>query len=108
MIVRISALTAIAVLVASSASGGRLEAKSVHFSTCTQAGVEHGCIIARGDDGSIYNVTGTVQGLKANAWLQGTGVVSNRASYCMQGNTIANFVPDKDQNNKACTPASAH
>jgi hypothetical protein len=108
MVVRISALIAIAVLAAGSASGGVLEPKSVHFSTCTQAGVEYGCIIAKGDDGLIYNVTGAVHGLKTNAWLQGTGVISNRASYCMQGNTIDNFVPDKDQNSRTCTPASAH
>ena len=108
MVVRISALTAFVILVTLSASGGVLEAKSVHFSTCTQAGVEHSCIIARGDDGLIYNVTGAVRGLKANEWLHGTGVVSYRASYCMQGNTIDNFVSDKDQNNRTCTPVSAH
>lgn len=68
--------------------------KTVHFAACTAAGVEHGCIVARGDDGKLYNVTGVKPGLTAGQWLQGTARVTNRASTCMQGATIADFSPD--------------
>ena len=76
--------------------------KPVHFSTCTLAGVEHDCIIAKGDDGATYNVTGALPSLKAKQWLQGTGTVSDRMSYCMQGNTIEAFVPDNQQTHHDC------
>jgi hypothetical protein len=98
---RFSIIAATAALAASS-SAGVLEPKTVHFSTCTLAGVEHGCVVAKGDDGATYNVTGAVPGLKANMWLQGNAAVTNRASYCMQGATIDDFVPDKDQKQTSC------
>ena len=71
--------------------------KTVHFATCTTAGVEHGCVVARGDDGALYNVGG-----KPDQWLQGTANVTDRVSYCMQGRTIANFTPDPVQKPAAC------
>lgn len=71
--------------------------KPVHFAVCTQAGVEHGCVVARGADGALYNVTGAVPGLKPHDWLQGTAFVSDRVSYCMQGHTITGFKPDQNQ-----------
>ena len=76
--------------------------KSVRFSTCTEAGVEPGCIVAKADDGTTYNVTGARRSLKANQWLQGTGIVSNRVSLCMQGSTIDRFLPDRKQKPTAC------
>jgi hypothetical protein len=96
---------AILALLAAPSLAGVLEVKTVHFSTCTLAGVEHGCVIAKGDDGVTYNVTGAVPGLKANQWLQGKAAVTNRASFCMQGSTIGNFVPDKDQKQVSCGEA---
>lgn len=87
---------------AAPAMAGVLEAKTVHFTTCTQAGVEYNCVVAKGDDGVTYNVTGAVPGLKPNQWLQGNGVVTDRASYCMQGATVDHFVPDQDQQKVSC------
>jgi hypothetical protein len=86
---------AVLILVGSAAFGA--PPKPVHFATCTKAGVEHGCVVARGDDGEIYNVTGAVPGLKPHDWLQGTAAVSDRVSYCMQGRTISGFKPDQNQ-----------
>jgi hypothetical protein len=76
--------------------------KSVHFAACTAAGVEHGCIVAKGEDGALYNVGGATPGLKAGQWLQGTAVVTDRASYCMQGRTISGFKPDPVQKPASC------
>jgi hypothetical protein len=76
--------------------------KPVHFSTCTKAGVEQNCVIARADDGASYNVTGAVSGLKPNQWLQGTGTVSDRMSLCMQGSPIEKFTPDRKPTPSAC------
>lgn len=88
------------VLFAGSAFAADLPAvKTVHFATCTTAGVEHGCVVARGDDGALYNVSGTA---KAGQWLQGTASTSQRISYCMQGRTIANFTPDPAQKPTRC------
>lgn len=92
-------LTSLAVLLlfGSAAFGEPPTPKPVHFATCTKAGVEHGCVVARGDDGALYNVTGALSGLKPHDWLQGSAFVSNRVSYCMQGNTITGFKPDPMQ-----------
>lgn len=89
-------------LMLQTAAADPLAPKTVHFSTCTAAGVEHGCLVARGDDGALYNVTGALPGLKANQWLQGTAFVTNRASYCMQGATISDFKPDGAQKPGTC------
>lgn len=78
------------------------DVKTVHFAACTMAGVEYGCVIAKGDDGVIYNVNNAAPYLKPNQWLQGTAFITDRASYCMQGKTIDNFVPDKDQKPVSC------
>ncbi len=101
---RLSIIGAAAVLalLAAPTLAGLLEVKTVHFSTCTLTGVEHGCILAKGDDGVTYNVTGAVRGLKPNQWLQGKAIITDRASFCMQGSTIDNFVSDKDQKQVAC------
>jgi hypothetical protein len=88
---------AVLLLVGGNAPAEPLAPKPVHFAVCTQAGVEHGCVIARGDDGALYNVTGALPGLKPHDWLQGTASVSERVSYCMQGRTIAGFQRDQNQ-----------
>lgn len=94
---------AVLVLFAASAVAADLPAaKTVHFATCTTAGVEHGCVVARGDDGALYNVSGSA---KAGQWLQGTAAVSERVSYCMQGRTIANFTQDPVQKPGSCRDA---
>ena len=67
---------------------------SVHFATCTRPGVEHGCVLAD-SGGTTYNVTAA--GVGPYKWLQGTGVVVNKVSYCMQGKIVDHFVPDKAQ-----------
>ncbi len=76
--------------------------RPVHFATCTAAGVESGCVVARGDDGALYNVTGALPGLKPGHWLQGTAKVTNRITTCMQGKTIGDFSPDVPQKPGAC------
>jgi hypothetical protein len=84
------------------AFAGTLSVRTVHFATCTQAGVEAGCIVAKGDDGKMYNVTSATRGVKLNRWLQGTGTISDRPSRCMQGSTIDNFIPDVKQKPGEC------
>lgn len=92
-------LCIIGLLAASSQAGDPPAPKTVHFATCTVAGVEHGCVVARGDDGALYNVTGTA---KPGQWLQGTARINDRVSYCMQGRTIAEFTPDAAQQHADC------
>lgn len=88
------------VALAASAQAADLPApKTVHFSTCTVAGVEHGCVVARGEDGALYNVTGIAE---PGQWLQGKANINERVSYCMQGRTIAEFTPDPVQKQIAC------
>lgn len=96
---RLVCLAAMGLLVSAAAP---LEPKTVHFAVCTAAGVEHGCVVARGDDGELYNVGGALPGLRAGQWLQGTATITNRISYCMQGRTVANFTPDPAQQVHAC------
>lgn len=91
-----TSLTAL-LLVGSAAFAEAPTLKPVHFATCTQAGVEHGCVVARSSDGTLYNVTGAVRGLKPHDWLQGTAFISDRVSYCMQGRAITGFKPDQNQ-----------
>lgn len=74
------------------------DSKTVHFAICTSAGVEPGCVVARGDDGALYNVGK----MPAGRWLQGTATVTNRLTTCMQGKTIANFTPDPKQTPQPC------
>jgi len=76
------------------------EPKKVHFAVCTAAGVEPGCVVARGDDGVLYNVGST--GVRPGQWLQGTAFVIDRMSYCMQGRTIAAFTPDPIEKPRPC------
>jgi hypothetical protein len=95
-------LLAVIVFFAGAAAADLPPAKTVHFATCTSAGVEHGCVIARGDDGQLYNVSGAVPDLKPGEWLQGSANVTDRASYCMQGRTIGNFTSDRDRNPVSC------
>ncbi len=102
---RSGVLFAATLLVMHAASADPLAPKPVHFATCTASGVEHACLVARGDDGALYNVTGALPGLKANQWLQGTAAVTNRASYCMQGATISDFKPDAAQKPGVCREA---
>jgi hypothetical protein len=90
------------VLLVVAAGADPMPSKPVHFAACAAAGVEHGCVVAKGDDGKLYNVTGAVPGLKAGQWLQGTAMMTNRASYCMQGATIDGFTPDAVQRPGMC------
>jgi hypothetical protein len=99
---RAALLAAIVVALVQASASAPLEPKKVHFAACTAAGVEHGCIVARGDDGELYNVGGALPGLKAGQWLQGTAVITDRVSYCMQGRTVANFSPDSAQQSVTC------
>ena len=80
------------------------DTKTVHFATCTFAGVEAGCIEAR-SDGVVYNVTSAHVG--PNAWLQGTGVASSNLSYCQQGAIISDFRPDPDPKPQPCATGQA-
>lgn len=85
-----------------SMAGAAVGSNRVHFSTCTQSGVEAGCVVAKADDGRTYNVTSVRPVMKAGQWLQGTGTVKNRMSLCMQGSAISNFVLDREQKPIAC------
>jgi hypothetical protein len=76
--------------------------QKVHFAACTATGVEPNCIVARGDDGVLYNVGGALPGLEARQWLQGTAAVTDRITYCMQGRTIGDFTPDQKQSPARC------
>ncbi len=87
-------------MVSTSASAIAAAAQTVHFATCTFQGVEAGCVLAR-SGGAVYNVT-AIPGVKAYQWLQGTGTVVNKATFCMQGRVIGKFVPDKSQELIGC------
>ena len=75
----------------------------VHFATCTLPGVERGCIVATSGT-TVYNVTGVKPGIAAHQWLQGTGTVTDMASFCMQGPVIKDFQPDAQQAMVGCVP----
>lgn len=72
----------------------------VHFATCAFAGVEAGCVEAT-SGGATYNVTEAHIG--PTHWIQGTGTVSSKMSFCQQGPVIVDFVPDKTQTPQACS-----
>jgi len=73
----------------------------VHFATCTLPGVEHGCVMAH-SGGALFNVTGAKPGIRPYQWLQGTATATNKVSYCMQGQVVEDFVPDKQQEMVGC------
>lgn len=73
----------------------------IHFATCTLPGVEKGCVVAS-SGGNTYNVTGAKPGIGPHQWLQGTGTVVSKMSYCQQGQIIENFVPDQQQHMVGC------
>ncbi len=85
-------------------AGATADTKTVHFATCTFAGVEAGCVEARSDR-VVYNVTAAHVG--PNAWLQGTGVLSTNLSYCQQGGVITDFHPDPDPRPQPCAAGQA-
>lgn len=92
----VGGLAALAVTGASLPAGTR-----VHFATCTLPGVEHGCVVAD-SGGALYNVTGARPGILPFQWLQGTGTIVSKMSFCQQGQIINDFVPDERQAPVAC------
>ncbi len=74
-------LVALAILAAPVAS----RAEEVKVSGCPEVGVEAGCIVLKGDDGKLYNVTAAKPKPEPGVAGMVTGTVSQGASLCMQG-----------------------
>ena len=74
-------LVALAVVAAPVAS----RAEEVTVSGCPQPGVEAGCIVLKGDDGKLYNISAAKPKPEPGVAGTVTGTVSQGASLCMQG-----------------------
>jgi hypothetical protein len=70
-------------------------AKDVTVSGCARAGVENGCIIIEGKEGT-YNISGAKPTPKTDTYGTVTGAEFNGMSFCMQGTILkpATWTPD--------------
>jgi len=74
----------------------------VHFEGCVRRGVENGCLVVQSNE-TTYDVTSGAAVLKVDRYQAGTGVVTDKASFCMQGIVLDQIVLDPKQSEKVCT-----
>lgn len=79
---------------------------TVHFEGCVRKGVENRCLVVE-SNGVTYNVTAGKAVLKIDQYAAGTGVVTDKVSFCMQGPVLDPITLDSKQPEKVCTPAPA-
>lgn len=79
---------------------------TMHFEGCIRKGVENKCLVVE-SNGVTYNVTSGKGVLRIDQYAAGTGVVTDKVSYCMQGPVLDPITLDSKQPDKVCTQTPA-
>lgn len=75
-----------ALLACALASPAAAEGKKVMITGCPYPGVEFNCLMIKGKDGTVYNITGAnPKPLPNDVAIIVTGTVAQKISICMQG-----------------------
>jgi hypothetical protein len=78
-----------AVAAVATVGGSAAEAKTISFSGCTVAGVEHGCLMLR-DGPRTYDITAAKPRPLVGRAIAGTGTRFTGPTTCQQGIRLAN------------------
>jgi hypothetical protein len=78
-----------AAVLALAAAASAAAAADVTVSGCARAGVEAGCVVISGADGTLYNISAAQPRPQPGSGGQVTGTVSSNLSACQQGVILA-------------------